>query len=101
VLACDQLLRAGTSVGAHFRAAQRAKSNPDFISRVEEGTQELEERLSALFGHFDVSTFVETWTYPIKKSVRQPAPLNGTHEDDPFPDVLCDNFFLKFCLKIV
>ena len=39
----DQLLRSGTSVGAHFREAQRAKSNPDFISKVEGGTQELEE----------------------------------------------------------
>jgi hypothetical protein len=31
----DQLLRSGTSVGAHFREAQRAKSNPDFISKIE------------------------------------------------------------------
>jgi four helix bundle protein len=30
-------------VGAHFREAQRAKSNPDFISKIEGGTQELEE----------------------------------------------------------
>lgn len=39
----DQLLRSGTSVGAHFREAQRAKSNPDFISKLEGATQELEE----------------------------------------------------------
>jgi four helix bundle protein len=39
----DQMLRSGTSVGAHFREAQRAKSNPDFISKVEGGAQELEE----------------------------------------------------------
>ncbi len=39
----DQVLRSGTSVGAHFREAQRAKSNPDFISKIEGGTQELEE----------------------------------------------------------
>lgn len=26
-----QLLRSGTSVGAHYREACRAKSNPDFI----------------------------------------------------------------------
>jgi four helix bundle protein len=39
----DQLLRSGTSVGAHFREAQRAKSNPDFISKIEGGMQELEE----------------------------------------------------------
>src|ERR687892_1040706 len=39
----DQLLRSGTSVGAHFREAQRAKSNLDFISKIEGGMQELEE----------------------------------------------------------
>jgi four helix bundle protein len=39
----DQMLRSGTSVGAHFREAQRAKSNLDFISKIEGGMQELEE----------------------------------------------------------
>jgi four helix bundle protein len=30
-----QVLKAGTSVGAHYREAQRAKSNADFISKIE------------------------------------------------------------------
>jgi four helix bundle protein len=30
-----QVLRSGTSVGAHYREANRAKSNPDFISKLE------------------------------------------------------------------
>jgi len=38
-----QLLRAGTSVGAHYRESQRAKSVPDFISKIEGALQELEE----------------------------------------------------------
>lgn len=38
-----QLLRSGTSVGAHYRECQRAKSNPDFISKIEGALQELEE----------------------------------------------------------
>ena len=41
----DQALRSGTSVGAHFREAQRAKSNADFISKIEGGMQELEETI--------------------------------------------------------
>ncbi len=41
----DQLLRSGTSVGAHFREAQRAKSNADFINKVQGGMQELEETI--------------------------------------------------------
>ncbi len=38
-----QLLRSGTSVGAHYREAQRAKSDADFINKVEGGLQELDE----------------------------------------------------------
>ena len=38
-----QLLRAGTSVGAQYREATRAKSNADFISKMEGSLQELEE----------------------------------------------------------
>ena len=38
-----QLLRSGTSVGAHYREAHRAKSNADFVSKIEGGLQELEE----------------------------------------------------------
>jgi len=38
-----QLLRSGTSVGAQYRESQRAKSNKDFISKIEGALQELEE----------------------------------------------------------
>ena len=38
-----QLLKAGTSVGAHYREARRAKSDADFISKIEGALQELEE----------------------------------------------------------
>ena len=40
-----QFLRSGTSVGAHYREAQRARSNAEFISKFEGGMQELEETL--------------------------------------------------------
>ena len=39
----QQLLRSGTSVGAHYREACRAKSNADFISKIEGALQELDE----------------------------------------------------------
>ena len=39
----NQILRSGTSVGAHYREACRAKSNADFISKVEGVLQELDE----------------------------------------------------------
>ncbi len=38
-----QLLRSGTSIGAHYYEAQWAKSNADFISKIEGGLQEAEE----------------------------------------------------------
>ena len=38
-----QLLRSGTSVGAHYREGRRAKSDADFISKMEGGLQELDE----------------------------------------------------------
>ena len=38
-----QLLRSGTSVGAHYREACRARSMAEFISKIEGGLQELEE----------------------------------------------------------
>ena len=38
-----QVLRSGTSVGAHYREAQRAKSDADFISKIEGALQELDE----------------------------------------------------------
>jgi four helix bundle protein len=38
-----QFLRSGTSVGAHYREAARARSNAEFISKMEGGLQELDE----------------------------------------------------------
>ncbi len=38
-----QLLRSGTSVGAHYREASRARSDAEFISKLEGGLQELDE----------------------------------------------------------
>jgi len=38
-----QLLRSGTSPGAQYREACRAKSNADFISKIEGSSQELDE----------------------------------------------------------
>ncbi len=38
-----QFLRSGTSVGAQYRESQHAKSDADFVSKVEGSLQELEE----------------------------------------------------------
>src|SRR5450432_3191309 len=38
-----QLLRSATSVAAHYREACRARSNAEFVSKMEGGLQELDE----------------------------------------------------------
>ena len=38
-----QILRSGTSVGAHLREAKRSRSNAEMISKTEVALQELEE----------------------------------------------------------
>ena len=40
-----QLLRSGTSVGAHYREASRARSTAEFVSKLGGGQQELEETM--------------------------------------------------------
>ena len=38
-----QLLKSGTSVGAQYREAARARSRAEFVSKIESSSQELEE----------------------------------------------------------
>jgi len=38
-----QVLRSGTSVGAHYRESRRARSDAEVVSKLEGGLQELEE----------------------------------------------------------
>ncbi len=40
-----QVLRSGTSVGAQYREAKRARSTAEFTSKIESGMQELDETL--------------------------------------------------------
>jgi len=40
-----QMLRAGTSVGAHHREAVRSRSDAEFVSKIEGAQQELEETM--------------------------------------------------------
>ncbi len=40
-----QLLRSGTSVGAHYREGTRARSTAEFVSKIGGGHQELEESM--------------------------------------------------------
>ena len=41
----DQVLRSGTSVGAHFREAMRSRSKAEYAAKMNAGLMELEETL--------------------------------------------------------
>lgn len=40
-----QFLRSGTSVGAHYREARRARSRSEFAAKIDGGLQELDETI--------------------------------------------------------
>ena len=56
-----QALRAGTSVGAHYAEALRARSTAEFLSKIEGGLQELEET------RYWMDLLVEAGIVPIEK----------------------------------
>jgi four helix bundle protein len=62
-----QLLRAGTSVGAQYREAMRAKSVADFINKMEGSLQEVEEACYWLELLVKSNTVPETQIAPIAK----------------------------------
>ena len=51
-----RLRRSGTSVGAHYREATRARSAAEFVSKIECGLQELEESVYWMELLVDVET---------------------------------------------
>lgn len=56
-----QILRSGTSVGAHYREAYRSRSDAEFISKIEGGLQELEETV------YWMELLIESDTVPATK----------------------------------
>jgi len=56
-----QILRSGTSVGAHYHEACRAKSDADFISKIEGGLQELDETI------YWLELIVEAKIFPVTR----------------------------------
>ncbi len=64
-----QLLRSGTSVGAHYREGQRARSAAEFISKLEVALQELEET------DYWIEILVETEVLPASRLVEMRAEI--------------------------
>ena len=66
-----QILRSGTSVGAHYHEACRAKSDADFISKVEGGLQELEETIYWLELLSEANIFTGERLQPLHKETEE------------------------------
>jgi four helix bundle protein len=60
-----RVLRSGTSVGAQYREAQRAKSDADFINKLESSLQELDETGYWLEILVESETIVEAQLNPL------------------------------------
>ncbi len=66
-----QLLRSGTSVGAHYREAKYAKSDADFISKIQGGLQELEETSYWLELLLRMDVFDQSRLEPLQKETSE------------------------------
>jgi len=56
-----QVLRGGTSVGAHYREACRSRSTAEFVSKIEGGQQVLEET------SYRLELLVDSGILPVKR----------------------------------
>jgi len=66
-----QVLRSGTSVGAQYRESQYAKSDADFISKVQGSLQELEETLYWLELLEEMQIFAPEKLQPIQEEANE------------------------------
>jgi four helix bundle protein len=66
-----QFLRSGTSVGAHYRECQYAKSDADFVSKIEGGLQELEETAYWLEILEEINIFSPDKLAPIRQETNE------------------------------
>jgi len=66
-----QILRSGTSVGAQYHEACRAKSDADFISKVEGGLQELEETVYWMELISEASILAEERLLPLRQEAQE------------------------------
>ena len=66
-----QLLRSGTSVGANYRAACRAKSSADFISKMGTVEEEADESAYWIELLMEASKVTEIKTAPLLKEVNE------------------------------
>lgn len=67
----EQILRSGTSVGAQYRECQYAKSDADFISKIQGSLQELEETLYWLELVEEVNIFTAERLLPIRQEANE------------------------------
>jgi four helix bundle protein len=66
-----QILRSGTSIGAQYRECQYAKSDADFVSKIQGSLQELEETLYWIELLEEMEIFSTERLAPIKQEANE------------------------------
>jgi four helix bundle protein len=66
-----QVLRSGTSIGAHYREALRSRSDAEYISKMETALQELEETSYWLELLIDAELFSSDRLQPLLEETNQ------------------------------
>ena len=66
-----QVLRSGTSIGAHYREGNRAKSDADFIHKIETALQELDETVYWLELIIEAEIFNEAKVSPLVNETKE------------------------------
>ena len=66
-----QVLRSGTSIGAHYREANRAKSDADFINKIQTALQELDETEYWLELIMEAGLFDQTKVEPLRAETKE------------------------------
>lgn len=69
-----QVLRSGTSIGAHYREGNRAKSDADFINKLQTALQELDETAYWLELIIEANIFDDSKVNPL---IRETKELNA------------------------
>lgn len=73
-----QVLRSGASIGAHYGEANRAKSDADFVSKMETALQELDETAYWLELITEAEIFNPQKVLPVIQETREPNAIFTT-----------------------
>src|SRR5215217_762544 len=96
-----QLLRSGTSIGANYREAFRARSKAEFIAKVVDSLREIEESAYWLELLVEAQIVPGGKLEPLRKEADELTAISSrsAKRRRPAPRLLNSSFFLLLCLQ--